>query len=102
MYGSFTYAQSEYAGLTLGNRSPYYLPVFEVFTLSEILAKGGLTKTITEVFTISENTNPSRTRTFLEEFTINETVRPVLNGQTAIWIRIPKNDGPTWINLPKN
>lgn len=101
MYGSSTYGQSEYAGIT-GAVSPAYYAVFEGFVLSEILAKGSATKTIQENFIITENTNPSRTYTFLEEFTQNDvSVRQILNGQTATWIRIPRGR-TTWNSLPKN
>lgn len=101
MYGSFTYGQSEYGGFN-GVVSPMYYAVLEGFVLSEILAKGSVTKTITENFVISENTHPSRTYTSLENFSINDvSVRPILNGQTATWIRIPRGR-TTWNSLPKN
>lgn len=101
MYGSSTYGQSEYGGLN-SVVSPLYYALFENFTLSEILAKASTTKTILENFVLSENTNPSRTYTYLENFTINDvSVRPILNGQTATWIRIPR-DRTTWNSLPKN
>jgi hypothetical protein len=102
MYGSFTYGQSEYGGLRVGNNYPYYMPVFETFILSEQMARGSVTRTFQETITLSEVASPSRTRTFLEEFTMSDSVRPILNGQTAVWIRIPKGDNSNWINLPKN
>lgn len=101
MYGSSTYGQSEYGGLN-SVASPMYYAVIEGFTLSEVLAKGHFTKTVTENFVITENTNPSRTYTFLENLSINNvSVRQILNGQTATWIRIPRGS-TTWNSLPKN
>ena len=101
MYGSSTYGQSEYGGLN-SVVSPLYYAVLENFVLSEVLAKPSVTKTILETFVLNENTHPSRTYTYLENFTINDvSVRPILNGQTATWIRIPR-DRTTWNSLPKN
>lgn len=101
MYGSFTYGQSEYAGFN-GVISPSYLPVFENFTIAEVLAQASVTKTFLENFVINETTSPSRTYTYLEGFTMNDiSVREVLNGQSATWIRIPKTS-TTWNSLPKN
>lgn len=101
MYGSYTYGQSEYGGFH-GIASPLYFPVFEVFTISEVLAKASVTKTFLENFVISETTAPSRTYTYLEGFTLSDvSVREILNGQTATWIRIPRGR-TTWNSLPKN
>lgn len=101
MYGSSTYGQSEYGGNN-STTYPKYYAVLEGFVLSEVLAKPSVTKTILENFVISENTHPSRTYTFLEGFTMNDvSVREILNGQTATWIRIPRGR-TTWNSLPKN
>lgn len=101
MYGSYTYGQSEYGGFH-GIVSPLYFPALEVFTISEVLVKASVTKTAAEIYTINEAVGPSRTYTYLENYTYNDVlVRPVLNGQTATWIRIPR-DRTTWNSLPKN
>lgn len=101
MYGTAQYGTQQY-GSEAVDKAPFYNYLLETFVLSELQAKASVTKTISEVFAMSENTNPSRTKTTLEELSVNDvSVRPILNGQTAVWIRIPKNS-TIWNSLPKN
>ena len=102
MYGSSTYGQSEYGGFN-GIISPAYYAVFEGFVVSEIATNKQISRSFLENLTVSEVVTKHTQRTFdVENFSINDiSVRPILNGQTATWIRIPRGR-TTWNSLPKN
>jgi hypothetical protein len=63
--------------------------VQEAFSISEQVQKC-TTKTIQETFTISEHIDKARAITVLEQFTISERVAEILNGENAVWVRLPK------------